>query len=49
MSACAAGELLAAHLAGAALPPYAPAFDLARYQDASYLRLLERWSESGQL
>ena len=49
MSACAAGELLAAHLAGAALPPYAPAFDLARYQDANYLRLLERWSESGQL
>jgi glycine/D-amino acid oxidase-like deaminating enzyme len=49
MSACAAGELLAAHLAGAALPPYAPAFDLARYQDASYLRLFERWSESGQL
>jgi sarcosine oxidase, subunit beta len=49
MSACAAGELLAAHLAGAALPPYAPAFHLARYQDAGYLRMLEQWSETGQL
>jgi sarcosine oxidase subunit beta len=49
MSACAAGELLAAHLAGTALPAYATAFRLERYQDPAYRRLLEHWSGSGQL
>jgi sarcosine oxidase, subunit beta len=49
MSACAAGELLAAHLAGSTLPSYAPAFNLRRYQDAGYQRLLEQWTSSGQL
>ncbi len=49
MAACAAGELLAAHLTGGALPPYAPAFVLERYQDPGYQRLLETWEEGGQL
>jgi glycine/D-amino acid oxidase-like deaminating enzyme len=49
MAACAAGQLLAAHLTGGALPPYAPAFVLERYRDPGYLRLLETWEESGQL
>jgi sarcosine oxidase subunit beta len=49
MAACAAGELLAAHLTGGALPHYAPAFLLERYQDPGYQRLLETWEESGQL
>jgi glycine/D-amino acid oxidase-like deaminating enzyme len=49
MASCAAGELLAAHVAGASLPAYAPAFSLERYQDPSYLRLLESWGDSGQL
>jgi glycine/D-amino acid oxidase-like deaminating enzyme len=49
MAACAAGELLAAHLTGGALPHYAPAFLLERYQDREYQRVLETWEESGQL
>lgn len=49
MASCAAGELLATHLAGQPLPPYAPAFSLERYQDPAYLSLLGRWGESGQL
>jgi glycine/D-amino acid oxidase-like deaminating enzyme len=40
MAACAAGELLAAHIAGGTLPAYAPAFRLARYTDPAYRRAL---------
>ena len=49
MGACASGELLAAHLTGSGLPPYAPAFRLDRYEDREYQKLLESWGESGQL
>jgi glycine/D-amino acid oxidase-like deaminating enzyme len=49
MAACAAGELLAAHLTGGSLPSYAPAFLLERYCDPAYQELLETWEESGQL
>jgi glycine/D-amino acid oxidase-like deaminating enzyme len=49
MAACAAGDLLAAHVTGDSLPPYAPAFALERYQDAAYQRLLKNWETSGQL
>ena len=49
MVACASGELLAAHLAGSALPHYAPAFAPGRYEDPAYQQLLENWGESGQL
>lgn len=49
MAACAAGELLACHVAGASLPPYAPSFTLERYQDAAYLSRLDSWNASGQL
>jgi glycine/D-amino acid oxidase-like deaminating enzyme len=49
MSACAAGELLAAHVAGKQLPPYAAAFSAARYDDAEYKKKLEAWAENGQL
>jgi glycine/D-amino acid oxidase-like deaminating enzyme len=49
MAACAAGELLAAHVCGDALPHYAPAFLLARYQDQAYQKLLESWGDEGQL
>jgi glycine/D-amino acid oxidase-like deaminating enzyme len=49
MAAPAAGELLAAHILGAPLPPYAPAFELARYADPEYQRLLDDWPDSGQL
>jgi sarcosine oxidase subunit beta len=40
MSACAAGELLAAHVAGLPLPSYAKAFELARYDDPDYFARL---------
>lgn len=49
MAACAAGELLAAHILGAALPPYAPAFLPARYADPAYQALLAGWGDTGQL
>jgi sarcosine oxidase, subunit beta len=49
MAASAAGELLAAHITGAALPEYAPSFSLNRYSDPAYNQLLKHWSDSGQL
>ncbi len=49
MSACAAGELLAAHVTGSQLPHYAPAFVLERYDRPEYQKLLASWGESGQL
>jgi glycine/D-amino acid oxidase-like deaminating enzyme len=49
MASCAAGELLARHIAERALPDYAPAFLLSRYQDAKYCALLETWGDGGQL
>ena len=49
MSACGAGELLAAHVAGRPLPAYAKTFLLDRYQDPEYVRSLEHLGESGEL
>lgn len=49
MAACGAGELLAEHVTGGALPPYAGAFSLERYHDPVYLKHLETWGGSGQL
>jgi glycine/D-amino acid oxidase-like deaminating enzyme len=49
MAACGSGELLAAHLTGGELPPYAAWFLLERYEDPEYQRLLEDWGDSGQL
>lgn len=49
MGSCASGELIACHITGAALPDYAPAFLLSRYQDAAYRAMLERWGDGGQL
>ena len=49
MAACAAGELLAAHVTGDELPPYAPWFLLERYEDPAYQQLLVDWDASGQL
>ena len=40
MAAPAAAELLAAHITGAALPDYAAAFSLSRYDDPDYQRRL---------
>ncbi len=49
MAAPAAGELLAAHLAGSTLPDYSSAFLLSRYRDPAYQALLAEWGDSGQL
>jgi len=49
MASNVAGELVASHVTGRSLPPYASAFTLARYDDPAYRALLERWGESGQL
>lgn len=49
MAAPAAAELLAAHITGAALPSYAPAFLPARYDDPVYQARLAQWGSTGQL
>jgi len=49
MAACAAGELLATHINGGDLPPYASAFLLSRYDDPAYQALLQAWGDTGQL
>ncbi len=49
MIACAAGELLAAHLTGADLPDHADAFRLERYQDPAYLQAFSGPDRSGQI
>ncbi len=49
MAACGAGDLLAAHITGEALPPYAPAFTLERYEQPGYQTLLENWPAEGEL
>ena len=50
MASMAAGELLAAHVTGSALPEYAPAFLLSRYDDPAYQALLAGWdATAGQL
>ncbi|HEU4740362.1 MAG TPA: FAD-dependent oxidoreductase [Meiothermus sp.] len=49
MAACAAGELLAAHIVGNELPEYAPAFLLSRYQNPGYRRRLEAFGDGAQL
>ena len=49
MASCSAGELLAAHITQSEKPSYAPAFELSRYDDPEYQKLLENWGSTGQL
>ena len=49
MSACGAGDLLAAHITGKSLPFYAPTFELSRYESAEYLKEIEAMGDTGQL
>lgn len=49
MSACGAGDLLAAFITGNGLPSCALDFTLARYDDPEYQKKLEHWGDSGQL
>ena len=45
----AGGELLADHIAGDSLPPYADAFRLERFDDPEYLKLVEEWGYTGNI
>jgi len=49
MSACAVGELLACHVTNAELPDYAADFAPDRYEDSEHLKLLDNWTDSGEL
>lgn len=49
MAAPAAAELLAAQIVGSAVPDYAGAFALARYNDPRYRAMLADWGNTGQL
>ena len=50
MGSCAGGELLAAHVTGGPLPPWADAFAVTRYDDPAYQALLDDWpDDDGQL
>src|SRR5262245_32251295 len=49
MAGCAGGELVAAHVTGSALPNYAPAFTLDRYDDPAYIARIEACSATGQI
>jgi glycine/D-amino acid oxidase-like deaminating enzyme len=49
MSSNGAADLLADHVTGRALPRYAPAFRLERYDDPAYVSSLDAWGDSGQL
>ncbi|MFN2137331.1 MAG: NAD(P)/FAD-dependent oxidoreductase [Candidatus Promineifilaceae bacterium] len=50
MAAPAAAELVSAHVTGSALPAYSASFNLDRYEDAAYQRLLADWDHlAGQL
>lgn len=49
MASQAASDLLARYLTQQELPDYAPAFDLRRYENYDYQKLLARWGSSGQL
>lgn len=49
MASPAAGELLAAQIAGERVADYAEWFRLERYQDPEYQALLQNWERSGQL
>jgi glycine/D-amino acid oxidase-like deaminating enzyme len=49
MASCAGGELVAAHVTGSALPDYAPAFALSRYDDLAYMERIEACRATGQI
>jgi glycine/D-amino acid oxidase-like deaminating enzyme len=50
MASQAGADLLAAYITGDELPAYAPAFQLGRYDDPEYQKLLAYWdATTGQL
>ena len=49
MAACAGGELAAAHVTQAAMPEYASAFVVERFDDPHYMEAFQDASAAGQL
>jgi sarcosine oxidase, subunit beta len=49
MASCAGGELVAAHVTGSALPDYALAFALSRYDDPGYMERIAACRATGQI
>lgn len=49
MASCAAGELAATYVLGHTLPRYAPALEVSRFNDPSYLEHIATLGESGQI
>jgi glycine/D-amino acid oxidase-like deaminating enzyme len=49
MASLGAAELTAAYIARTELPDYAPRFELSRYDDPAYQKMLEDWGPSSQL
>jgi glycine/D-amino acid oxidase-like deaminating enzyme len=49
MTGCAAGELIAAWIAGSDLPDYASHLSPSRYDDPGYITLLEEMQANGEL
>jgi glycine/D-amino acid oxidase-like deaminating enzyme len=49
MVAAGGAELLADHLVGSPLPPYAASFEPSRYDDPAYQARLRDWDDAGQL
>lgn len=49
MASSGTADLLACHLTGSSLPAHAAGFDLRRYDDPDYLRMIDEWGDQGQL
>ncbi len=49
MAACAAGELVAAHISGVSLPLYAQAFSIDRYDNPQYVKSIRAVDATGQI
>ncbi len=49
MASSGTADLLARHVTGSSLPAHAAGFDLRRYDDPNYLRMIDEWGDQGQL
>ncbi len=49
MASSGTADLLASHVTRSTLPPYAGGFDLRRYDDPTYGRMIDDWGDQGQL
>ena len=49
MASSGTADLLACHITGSTLPAYAAGFDLRRYDNPAYGRMIDEWGDRGQL